>query len=98
MGSRKPPSGPTQGLLDFGPPRPARAEALERDAEEPTPSPREVGGESQKVFTVGQLVRAASRTLEVRFPSVWVEGEISNLSRPSSGCRLPIPPVSGTSS
>ena len=36
-------------------------------------------------LTISQLNRQARRLLEGNFPSVWVEGEISNLSRPSSG-------------
>ena len=71
MTSRKPPSGPSQGLFDFQPATQPEAAA------EPPGGPR--------VFTVGELVRSASRTLEARFPSVWVEGEVTNLSRPRSG-------------
>ncbi len=53
---------------------------------EPGPSTPQPGTSEQvRVFGVGELVRAASRALESRFPSVWVEGEISNLSRPRSG-------------
>jgi exodeoxyribonuclease VII large subunit len=37
------------------------------------------------VLTVGQLNRLARQLLEDCFPMIWVEGEISNLSRPSSG-------------
>ncbi|MCP3908856.1 MAG: exodeoxyribonuclease VII large subunit [Oceanicoccus sp.] len=44
----------------------------------PTPKKRET-------LSVSQLNRQAKRLLEGNFPSVWVEGEISNLSRPSSG-------------
>ena len=36
-------------------------------------------------YTVTQLVRQASRRLESHFADVWVEGEVSNLSRPRSG-------------
>ncbi len=36
-------------------------------------------------YTVAQLVRRASRRLESHFADVWVEGEVSNLSRPRSG-------------
>ncbi|ARN75333.1 exodeoxyribonuclease VII large subunit [Oceanicoccus sagamiensis] len=36
-------------------------------------------------LSISQLNRQAKRLLEGNFPSVWVEGEISNLSRPSSG-------------
>ncbi len=38
-----------------------------------------------KVFTVGELTRAIKGLLEAQFTPVWVEGEVSNLSRPSSG-------------
>jgi exodeoxyribonuclease VII large subunit len=36
-------------------------------------------------LSISQLNRQAKRLLEGNFPSVWVEGEISNLARPSSG-------------
>jgi len=36
-------------------------------------------------LTISQLNRQAKRLLEGHFPSVWIIGEISNLSRPSSG-------------
>ena len=38
-----------------------------------------------RAYTVAQLVRQASRRLESHFADVWVEGEVSNLSRPRSG-------------
>ena len=37
------------------------------------------------VYTVSRLNRSARALLEGSFPLLWVEGEISNLSRPSSG-------------
>ncbi len=37
------------------------------------------------VYTVSRLNREARSLLEGSFPLLWVEGEISNLSRPSSG-------------
>ncbi|MET0377622.1 MAG: exodeoxyribonuclease VII large subunit [Spongiibacteraceae bacterium] len=37
------------------------------------------------VLSVSQLNRLARQLLEDCFPMIWVEGEISNLSRPSSG-------------
>lgn len=37
------------------------------------------------VFTVSELTAQIRRSLEDQFPTVWVEGEISNLRRPSSG-------------
>ncbi|MGK0498871.1 MAG: exodeoxyribonuclease VII large subunit [Oceanicoccus sp.] len=39
----------------------------------------------RETLSISQLNRQAKRLLEGNFPSVWVEGEISNLSRPSSG-------------
>ena len=37
------------------------------------------------VFTISRLVREAKAVLEGSFPLLWVEGELSNLSRPGSG-------------
>ncbi len=37
------------------------------------------------IYSVSRLNREARALLEEQFPSLWVEGEISNLSRPSSG-------------
>jgi exodeoxyribonuclease VII large subunit len=37
------------------------------------------------VYTVSRLNREAKAVLEGGFPPVWIEGEISNLSRPASG-------------
>lgn len=37
------------------------------------------------IYTVSRLNREARALLEISFPLLWVEGEISNLSRPSSG-------------
>lgn len=37
------------------------------------------------VYTVSRLNREAKRTLEGRFPLIWIEGELSNLARPASG-------------
>jgi len=37
------------------------------------------------VFTVSELTFAIKGELEERFPTIWVEGEISNLRAPSSG-------------
>jgi exodeoxyribonuclease VII large subunit len=39
----------------------------------------------RQVLTVSQLNREARTALEANFPLLWVEGEISNLARPSSG-------------
>ncbi|MBS0486538.1 MAG: exodeoxyribonuclease VII large subunit [Proteobacteria bacterium] len=39
----------------------------------------------REVFSPSQLVRLARELLEDAFPLIWVEGEISNFSRPASG-------------
>src|SRR5262245_57126773 len=38
-----------------------------------------------KVLTVGELTQAVKEILEAEHPSVWVQGEVSNLARPTSG-------------
>jgi len=40
---------------------------------------------AQTIHTVSELTQTARLLLESRFPSIWVQGEVSNLSRPSSG-------------
>ena len=42
-------------------------------------------GREAEVFSVSELNRAAKSLLEGHFPMVFVEGEISNFSRPASG-------------
>ena len=37
------------------------------------------------ILTVGQLTRSVKNALEGSFPFVWVRGQVSNCSRPSSG-------------
>jgi exodeoxyribonuclease VII large subunit len=69
--------------VDAEPPsrRPARAPA--QNAEE---TPAEPAREPERdVYTPGRLNREARALLERALPSLWLEGEISNLSRPSSG-------------
>ncbi|MCK5245468.1 exodeoxyribonuclease VII large subunit, partial [Candidatus Bipolaricaulota bacterium] len=41
--------------------------------------------EPQHVFTVSELNTAARTTLEQEFGQIWVQGEISNLTRAPSG-------------
>ncbi len=41
--------------------------------------------EERDIYTVSRLNREAKRTLEGRFPLIWIEGELSNLARPASG-------------
>jgi exodeoxyribonuclease VII large subunit len=40
---------------------------------------------TRDIYTISRLVREARYVLENRFPLLWIEGEISNLSQPSSG-------------
>ena len=41
--------------------------------------------ESKPIHTVSSLMQAAKNLLEDNFPSVWLQGEISNFARPASG-------------
>lgn len=41
--------------------------------------------ERQEILTVSELTRSLKTTLEETFPSVWVEGEVSNFTHHSSG-------------
>lgn len=41
--------------------------------------------EAAKIYSVAELNFAARQLLENNFPSIWVEGEISNLAQPGSG-------------
>lgn len=45
----------------------------------------EIGPSNREILSVSQLTRAARQLLEGEFPMVFVEGEISNFTRPSSG-------------
>ena len=40
---------------------------------------------SRDIYTVSRLNQDVRALLEGEFPTIWVEGEVSNLSRPSSG-------------
>jgi exodeoxyribonuclease VII large subunit len=82
MSSRKPP--PSGGTLDLFAPQRAVSTSLPVDPDVP-PAPPPEPTAAPKPLTVGELVRAAARTLEARYGAVWVEGEISNLSAPRSG-------------
>lgn len=53
--------------------------------QKPTSASSTTSGRPDSVLSVGQLNRLARQLLEDCFPQIWVEGEISNLSRPSSG-------------
>lgn len=59
---------------------PARASI--DDIDEPAAAPPEP---ERDVYTPARLNREARNLLERGLPSLWLEGEISNLSRPSSG-------------
>jgi exodeoxyribonuclease VII large subunit len=39
----------------------------------------------REIYSVSELNREARRVIETHFGTIWVEGEISNLARPSSG-------------
>jgi exodeoxyribonuclease VII large subunit len=52
---------------------------------EPRPGPDTSFPPPREIFTVSRLNREARALLEGGLGSVWLEGEISNLSRPSSG-------------
>jgi len=51
----------------------------------PDTSPEGPAQRAEPVYTVSRLNRAVRGLLESGFTAVWVEGEISNLARPSSG-------------
>ena len=53
--------------------------------QKPTSASGTTPNRPDSVLSVGQLNRLARQLLEDCFPQIWVEGEISNLSRPSSG-------------
>lgn len=38
-----------------------------------------------KIFTVSDITRAVKDVLETEFPFVWIKGQVTNLSRPTSG-------------
>ena len=42
-------------------------------------------GETRKVYRVSELARLIKSAIENEFGSVWIEGEVSNLRRPTSG-------------
>lgn len=41
--------------------------------------------ESRKIYTVSEITRKIKNILEAQFPSIWVEGEMSNFTRAHSG-------------
>ena len=47
--------------------------------------PAEPGSAPEQALSVSELNRSARRLLERHLPTCWIEGEISSLSRPSSG-------------
>ena len=53
---------------------------------DPGPRPQAPGPSEQRdIYTPGRLNREARMLIERGFPALWLEGEISNYSRPSSG-------------
>jgi exodeoxyribonuclease VII large subunit len=78
--------------LPFPPPEPLRRDRKPIAADQPVahaPPDEKRGAQtppsSRPVLTVAQLTRQIKGALESTFGHVWVTGEISNLSRPSSG-------------
>lgn len=53
--------------------------------EEESPAPVPTSAAEGKIFTVSELNRAVRELLESAFSELWVEGEVSNLKRHSSG-------------
>jgi exodeoxyribonuclease VII large subunit len=53
--------------------------------QDPRPEERANSPPPREIFTISRLNREARMLLERGLGSVWLEGEISNLSRPSSG-------------
>ena len=51
----------------------------------PPPASAASGTNQRNVISVSELNRQAKRLLEISFPSIWIEGEISNFVRPASG-------------
>ena len=58
---------------------------LELDFSAPSPPPPPPPVETRDIYTPSRLNREARTLLERGLPALWLEGEISNLSRPSSG-------------
>jgi len=50
------------------------------EEEQPEPAPEE-----PRVLSVSEAVTQAKRALENRFPEIWIQGEVSNLTAASSG-------------
>ena len=65
--------------------KPAARPAVRRPEPEPEAATEPAAQPERDVYTPGRLNREARNLLERGLPSLWLEGEISNLSRPSSG-------------
>ena len=52
---------------------------------EPDSDPSSDSEPEQEIYSVSRLNAEVRDILEDNFPSIWVEGEISNLARPTSG-------------
>jgi exodeoxyribonuclease VII large subunit len=50
-----------------------------------SPEPGRPAGSGRDIYTVSRLNREARGLLEAGLPSLWITGELSNLSRPGSG-------------
>src|SRR3989338_1628522 len=51
----------------------------------PHPDTTQPASPARDIYTVSRLNHEVKMLLEGSFPALWVEGEISNLSRPASG-------------
>jgi exodeoxyribonuclease VII large subunit len=69
------------GLREAQPPAPAAPAPAQGAA----PARAAAPAPERRVYTVGALTREVKALLEARFPDVLVEGELSNLRKPSSG-------------
>jgi exodeoxyribonuclease VII large subunit len=82
---RSPRSPPAAGPASRHPDTPARTAASADPLAIPDPRHRRSAPPERDVWTVSRLNREARLLLETGLPALWIEGELSNHSRPSSG-------------
>lgn len=63
----------------------AEAEGRAKEAKDEAASAQPVPGSREAPWTVSHAVRQASRALEDALGTLWLEGEVTSLSRPASG-------------
>jgi len=73
------------GQLSF--PEPPEEKGAESDGASRTPAGDAAAAAGRKVYSVGEITTLVKGTIERTFGPLWIEGEISNLSRPPSGHR-----------